>query len=269
MQNCKLPKVDIAIITAVESEFVAAKSLFDNWNNVQVPDDPNIYQIASVTIDNDIKNILLVMLPEMGMTAASCLTTKIICSFSPDQIYMVGICGGIRGEVELGDIVVATKSWDYGSGKIKPTGTKTDETAYYELEPSPNQISIDPTIVSEIKMNKDSIISDISNCWNKLHPEKQIHPKIFFSPMPSGASVICDEKIFSEIIRPQHRKCVGLDMETYGVYFSIQNTSRKQIEFFSIKCVSDYADIEKNDDYHEVSCYISANFLAKFIEMHK
>ena len=125
------------------------------------------------------------------------------------------------------------------------------------------------TIVSEIKMNKDSIISDISNCWNKLHPEKQIHPKIFFSPMPSGASVICDEKIFSEIIRPQHRKCVGLDMETYGVYFSIQNTSRKQIEFFSIKCVSDYADIEKNDDYHEVSCYISANFLAKFIEMHK
>lgn len=267
-QTNNLPVVDIGIITAVESEYNAVKALFKDWENLVVPNDPSIYQITSIKINESVKTIVLTMLPEMGMTSSACLTTKILQTFSPNQIYMIGICGGIKGEVELGDIIVASTSWDYGSGKIKPRSPQSTNSTYYELEPSPNQISIYPTISSEITTYKDTIISEIVKEWNELHPEKNISPQLHLSPMPSGASVICDEKVFSDIIRPQHRKCIGLDMETYGVYFSVKNVSEKQIDFVSIKCVSDYANIEKNDDYHEVCCYTSANFLLKFIKIH-
>ena len=91
-------------------------------------------------------------------------------------------------------------------------------------------------------------------------------PKLHLGPMPSGASVICDESLFKEIIRPQHRKCVALDMETYGVYYACENSLNSQIKFLSIKSVSDFADEEKSDDYHEFCCQLSATYLKKCLD---
>jgi nucleoside phosphorylase/CheY-like chemotaxis protein len=258
-------KADIAIVTAVEVEFLAAKALYDNWQTVEFPNDSTIYQYTIANINDSPKTIVLAMLPEMGMTAASCFTTKILQLFHPNQVYMIGICGGIKGEVELTDLIVASSTWDYGSGKIKP---KLTDNTYYELEPSPNQIGINASIGSEIRTYKDEIISQVIFEWNSLHPEATISPKVYLSPMPSGSAVICDEAVFSELIRPQHRKCVGLDMETYGVYFASSYCLKETVDFLSIKSVSDFANIEKNDDYHSTCCFISSRFLKKFLEIH-
>ncbi len=264
-QKQRAIRADIAIVTAVETEYNSVQALFDNWETVELPNDPTIYKIATTTINDLNKKIVLVMLPEMGMTAASCFTTKLLLLFQPKQIYMVGICGGIKGEIELTDVIVASASWDYGSGKIKP---RSAENTYYELEPSPNQVGINASIASEIRTYKDEIIGEIISEWKALYPDKHIAPKVYLSPMPSGAAVICDETVFSELIRPQHRKCVGLDMESYGVYFASKYCVKETIDFLSIKSVSDFADIEKNDNYHDICCFISSRFLIKFLERH-
>lgn len=254
--------VDIAILTAVEDEFDSVKSLIDNWQIIEVDDDPTAYLINTYTVGGATKKVLLAKLSEMGMTAASCITTKIIKTFSPQKIYMVGICGGVRGKVDIGDIIVASNTWDYGSGKIKQKEDAT-KNGYYDFEASPNHISSSISNIDNIKLLTESIISEVTNDWNKEHKSNTIMPKIHIAPMPSGASVICDETLFNEVIRPQHRKCVAIDMETYGVYFAATKSTRKNIDFLSIKCVSDYADKEKNDDYHESCCFTSANFLFK------
>ncbi len=256
--------VDIAIITAVEEEFNSVKSLLADWKNISLDDDPTLYLSNDFIIGDVSKKILLTKLPEMGMTAASCVTTKIIKSFSPEKIYMVGICGGVRGKVELGDIIIASHTWDYGNGKIKPQ-KKEAESSYYEFEASPNQISSSIANIDSLKVLTEDILSDVVNEWNTVHKSNMINPNIHIAPMPSGASVICDESLFNEIIRPQHRKCVAIDMETYGVYFAATKSKASNIKFLSIKCVSDYADIEKNDDLHESCCFTSANFLLKCI----
>ena len=266
-QKKTIPTVDYAIITAVDAEFDAARNLFDNWESLCIENDPTIYEIADITINDTPKKVLLTKLPEMGMTAAACVTTKVIKTFSPCQIYMVGICGGVKGEVELEDLVVSSISWDYGSGKIKPRG-ENDNEAYYQLDASPNQIQINASIQAKAQAYASSFLAEITDEWNKYHMDKPISPKFHIAPMPSGASVVCDEVLFSQIIKPQHRKCVALDMETYGVYFAIKNSTEKNIEFFSAKSVSDFADKEKNDGHHKACCYISANFVKKFILKH-
>lgn len=198
--------------------------------------------------------IVLTLLPEMGMTAASCFTTKLLQLFNPKQVYMIGICGGIKGEVDLTDVIVASASWDYGSGKIKP---KTTDTDYYELEPSPNQISISASIGSEIRTYKDEFITEIISEWASLHPDNKITPKVHLSPMPSGAAVICDKEVFSQIIRPQHRKCVGLDMETYpnGAFaLSRQIYESIVIMNYLIKHKDDKQLIERFYDSIEITC---------------
>lgn len=258
------PKVDAAIITAVTEEFESVQASFGNGQIVKVENDPQTYHMVELADKNGEKHtILLAMLPTMGLTAAANTTTKIINKFSPDKIFMVGICGGIKGEVELGDVVVASSTWDYGSGKIKPK--KEGESCYYTFEPSPNQISIIPETLDGLKLASNDIIRKITESWNQIHKPEIISPKVKFGPMPSGASVICDSVLFDEIVKPQHRKCLGLDMETYGVYYATQYSSAKPILFLSIKAVSDYADIEKNDDYHERCCYFTANFLKECI----
>ena len=267
-QRPKNQHVDIAIITAVQEEYEAALALFDGWTRLRLPDDPTIYQTATIICGEDSKNLLLTMLPEMGMTASSCLTTKIIKSFSPSQIYMLGICGGVKGDVNLDDLVVSSISWDYGSGKIMPRDDGDGTRTYYIHNASPNQIDISASINSEITAYGDEFIKEIQEEWNRTHEDKHIAPKIHIAPMPSGAAVVCDNGLFSEIIKPQHIKSKALDMETYGVYFAIKNSTTKNIEFFSAKAVSDFADNEKNDDHHKSCCFISANFVKKFIMKH-
>ena len=55
-------------------------------------------------------------------------------------------------------------------------------------------------------------------------------------------------------------------METYGVYYAVNYSCVNNVEFLSIKSVSDFADTEKNDDYHSVCCFLSSNFLIECLK---
>lgn len=257
-------QVDIAIITAVQEEFEAVLKCFDSWQSINIQNDPGTYLFTSfISKSGQAHSILLTVLSEMGLTAATNQTTKIINEFSPQKVFMIGICGGVKGKVNIGDLVIAKTSWDYGSGKIKPAKEKSGQ--YYDFESSPNQISINPKY-NNLQYSTASEIQAILTEWNDHHRDNPMSAKIHCGPMPSGASVICDEALFKEIIKPQHRKCLALDMETYGVYFSCINSAILGLDYLSIKAVSDFADEEKNDNYHEFCCYLSANYLRSCID---
>lgn len=262
-ESAKL-SVDIAIVTAVDEEFDSVKQSYEKWQRYNIENDPAMYFITEIqTEKGHSKKILLTKLCDMGMPAASNAVTKIILNFNPKSIYMVGICGGVRNEVKLCDVIVATQTWDYGSGKIKPR--VGDEKLYYKFEPSPKQINSKPEIITNLTYFGEDVLQTVVNNWNNVHRDKHLTSNLKFCPMPSGASVICDPFLFEEIIKPQHRKCKGFDMETFGVYYAIQYTSIRPIDFISIKSVSDFADTEKDDNYHEACCYLSSNFLNKCI----
>ncbi len=248
-------KVDTAIITTVDDEYYALNNLPICWNNIKMSGDPLMYSKGTLT---DGKTVLKVKLPEMGMSAASHVTTKIIELFEPKSIVMTGICGGNKGEVNLGDVVVADRTWDYGSGKIKEG--KDGEIVFSAL---PNQIGIDANLRSDIERNAN-IICDIYSDWNKQRNDnKSSFVKI--GAITTGSAVIANKDIIDAIIEPQYRKVLGIDMETYGVYFACKN-SGENIKFVSIKAVSDLADIKKDDSFHEYCAYASAKFAFELIE---
>lgn len=249
-------KIDTAIIATVDDEYYALDSLPVNWNSVRMPCDPLIY--SKGTLQNG-KNILKVKLPEMGMSAASHVTTKIIELFEPDSIVMVGICGGNKDEVNLGDVVVADRTWDYGSGKIK-----SGEDGKITFSALPNQISIDANLRSDIERNSN-IIGDIYKNWNiKNRDNKSSLVKI--GAITTGSAVVANRDVIDSVIEPQYRKVLGIDMETYGVYFACQNSGKK-IKFVSIKAVSDLADVKKDDSYHNYCSYSSAQFAFELINL--
>lgn len=249
-------KVDVVIIATVEDEYLVLNDLPITWEEVRVPNDPLLYY-KGILFDG--RSILKVKLPEMGMSAASHVTTKIIECFEPKSIAMIGICGGVKGEVNLGDIIVSERTWDYGSGKIKK-----DETGNMIFAALPNQICIDTNLRSDIERNAN-IITEIYTNWN-IRKRDSKSSMVRIGAITTGAAVIADESIINSIIEPQYRKVMGIDMETYGVYFACKN-SGKNIKFVSIKAVSDMADEKKDDSYHSYCSYVSATFVYRLIEL--
>lgn len=53
----------------------------------------------------------------MGMPAAASLAMKMIMTFRPAFVGMVGVAAGVKGRTNFGDVIAADPTWDYGSGK--------------------------------------------------------------------------------------------------------------------------------------------------------
>ena len=254
----KRVQVDCAIITAVPNEWnQLLRSGFD-WKEYSEPNDPTQYFYTDFEKEGEILHLLIAKQSQMGMAAASMLTTKIINKFSPRLICMVGIAAGRKGEVKIVDIIVADESWDYGSGKIKPDA----ETKEIAFSSEMHQLSISAASKEILSKDYTELLYQIRKDWNSRNGiEVTQDIKVHIGPLASGAAVVQDEGLVTNYILPQNRKLLGIDMETYGVYYATKNASSKNIEAISIKAVSDYADSYKNDDYQHYGSFISAQFL--------
>ncbi|MBE6742325.1 MAG: response regulator [Ruminococcaceae bacterium] len=251
-------KVDIALIATVDEEYLALKNLPINWIEKIIENDIGTYSIGTISCYGVEKRILISQLPEMGIAAASFMTTNIINTFDPCSIAMVGICGGKEGEVNLGDVIVADKTWDYGAGKVK-----INSKGEIQLLAQPNQLNINTKLKAEIIRNK-SLIDNIYIKWNATNNDNKIS-SVKCGVLPSGSAVIASKEFIDEIVAPQYRKFLGIDMETYGVYFACEN-SKNDIKYVAIKSVSDLANQDKDDSYHSYCSYVSANFAYELIK---
>jgi len=87
--------------------------------------------------------------------------------------------------------------------------------------------------------------------------------KAVLGPVASGAAVVADPTIVQRV-QGHARKVVGIDMETYGVFFASQNACKPRPAVISIKSVVDFADSKKDDSAHPYAAFTSAQFLWEF-----
>ncbi|MBX7047307.1 MAG: hypothetical protein K1X86_15865 [Ignavibacteria bacterium] len=180
---------------------------------------------------------------------------------------MAGIAAGVKDkEKNYGDILVATFTWNYDSGKYK-FDTKISKTVF---EADPEQIEIDATMVhliNELKSDK-KMLEKVENNFTESTTDKKSNTslKVFLGPLASGSAVLADKKKLDKL-RVNYRKLIGIDMETFGVYYAVKNyCSNNRIKVISIKSISDFADQRKSDKYRKYAAYTSASFIYNFIQ---
>lgn len=249
---------DFALITAVEKEYRSVVDLNIEWKAAPIFNDSTPYQEGTIKgKDRDYK-IVVARQHQMGMPAAGVLCMKLIYNFRPRYLCMLGIAAGKRNEVNLGDLLVASESWDYGSGKIRENKPNNESHLF---EPDPRQIALDSELKEIFLQDYSEILYRIRFEWNKkASKEIKNDIKIHVGPLASGAAVIQDETVVKRYIDTQQRKLLGLDMETYATYFAATNCSSPKPKFFSIKSVCDFADKKKNDDYQSYASFVSSQF---------
>lgn len=265
---------DIAIITAVNVEFEAVKSW--GWQARNDIPDLTYYSKNIKNKKGETLKVALVKLKEMGMVCATNTADKIIHYFEPKCIIMTGICAGRKGATALGDIVIASFAWDYGSGSIEEI--KQGKSNKIQFKPAPNYIPFSMRrtnifdyyssqgIINKLKGNllleaKDKLDGELMDVIKR---EQQRETSLQLGAMATGAAVIKAEQFVTMFVKDQNRKYIGIDMETYGVYYAAKHGGVQ--EFFSVKCVSDLADSKKSDVYQCYCAKLSAELTLHFIK---
>jgi len=216
------------------------------------------YLIADVTRGSRSIRIVTLRQLEKGLTTAAITTTKALCIWKPSVVVMTGICAGVRGSVNLGDLVVATQCFEHSSGQLKDGN----------LIPLQNRVAIQPWLLDFLMSLTDSpaMLEQIQAGYTQALPDG-FKTNIHYGAMACGPQVIKDKSYVDQIKGREH-SLVGLDMESYGVALaaSMCSSHAHTIVPLVVKGVCDFADSDKSDNWHDYCSYSSASFVLTVLE---
>ncbi len=250
---------DVGIVCALEEELLAIRDLDANWEEVRIPYDHSSYFTAEFLTGDSKVTIVAVAAPHMGMPTAAVVATKLIATFRPGLVIMPGICAGVKGKTNFGDVLVADPCFDWGSGKWT-----TNDEGKLQFRPAAYQWRLDSSlngVVSRLA-NSPEMLESIYNNYQNNKPDRA--PSVIVDAMASGGSVLQAQALVEDV-REQHKNLVGIEMESYSVFTACAYAAEPRPLCISMKSVCDFGDKDKEDDFHAYACYTSAQFLYQFI----
>ncbi len=249
--------VDIVIICALEHpELAEVLKLPWNWKPPRPLNDTIFVYDGHFDSGDTTYRVCAVCLPRMGMVATALAANTLIECLRPRLIAMTGICAGVRGKVNLGDILFADPAWDFQSGKWDgKTGRFLFRPHYI---PAPTKVR---SHILQLRADKTAL-ETIRTGFAGTKPDVS---KIVPGPLASGSAVLSDGVIINDV-REQHQELIGIEMEIYGLYAAAHSASSPQPTFLALKGVCDFADPDKADGYQDYAAYSSAQVLRLLFE---
>lgn len=252
--------LDICVLTALDDpELSSVLNLNWNWQQRRFDGDGTVYHEGTTTGLNGAVRVIAAAAPRMGLVASAVLATKMTMRFRPRYLAMVGIAAGVKDKVQIGDILAADPCWNYESGKRQVKGgVKT-------FSPEPHQVAPDNIVRGSLAAlaRDQNAFDDIRRRWPAA--ATRMTPSLRLGPVASGAAVLQDASIISEILT-HHRKTIGVEMESYSIFVAAAEAPCPQPRAFSLKSVCDFADEFKSDDHQAYAAYTSAAALKLMVE---
>ena len=266
LNNSITTSYDLVVITANAEEFESIENILLNFREVALRDNDSL-----IYFEGEIKGLkktlrVLVPLPQsMGMTAASNITTKIL-EFHPSYVFMVGIAAGNKNISKIGDVLFAEKSINYNEiVEIAKEDSKGVKKKFMQ-----NASSIDANLKSKLTLLKKHI--DYKDMKESYYDKVKIKnlPKCFIGTVVTGSSLVRSQEKMNEINSSYHG-VIGLDMETFSMYYVCSNNSSElKPKFVSIKSVSDFGDSSNHklssEERKEYALHTSSYTFKYFIE---
>jgi nucleoside phosphorylase len=255
---------DIAIVTALHGpELEEVRALKAGWDRHSVECDDTLYYRGVFADESKKLRVVAACAIQMGMPAATGLAMKMCFHFRPRYLLMTGIAAGVDGNV--GDILIADRAWDYGSGKSKATGAG-DGTAFggATFEPAPTAIPLDAGVLEKVKpfsKNKD-VLKKIEFGWSgDPRPPKALGAHV--GPIASGAAVL-ENRPLIDAIMSHDRKLIGVEMEAYGIFLAARIGPAPRPKAIVIKSICDCGAVGKKDKWQQYAAYTSTQFAYEF-----
>ena len=257
---------DICIVCALYEEAQAVLNEFSTRCGVSFTkafSSLDHYEYRHTAIHNiygELLTVLVTWLSDSGPTQTGLDLKPFLLEFRPRFVAMTGICAGDREKVKLGDIVVAQYAYHYEEGKII---TEPDGSLHHlpgmQTAASTSQVIHYAHGFEGWKEPLREMMRHKLNRQLRANDE----PRCIIAPMASGMAVRQDNP-FPWLRENYNRNTIALDMEAATFYRTLRAVSH--IHGLVVKGVCDYADMTKNDAYHDYAARASAVYLLYFIQ---
>ncbi|MEU6378443.1 5'-methylthioadenosine/S-adenosylhomocysteine nucleosidase [Streptomyces sp. NPDC046909] len=108
----------VAVLTALSLEYTAVRQ---HLTDVRKTEHRRGTRAEVGRLPGTPWSVALVEMGEGNLTAAA-LTERVMSWLEPEAVFFVGVAGGLKSDIALGDVVVATKVYAVHGGKETPDG---------------------------------------------------------------------------------------------------------------------------------------------------
>lgn len=254
-------ETDLAIITALPTpELDEVLRLDAKWERRRILGDDTAYYAGHLARGESRLTVVAAAAIQVGMAATLGVAMKVCQHFKPKYLAMTGIAAGVKGS--FGEILVADRSWDYGSGKLSQSVDSSGNPCSV-FEPAPTAIPMDAGILEKMRTfaRDGEFLKRIELGWPGTRAPDPL--KITIGPIASGAAVV-ENRPLIESIQSHDRKLIGVEMEIYGLYLAARICPAPRPVAIAIKSICDFADLDKTDTYQRYAAYTSARCLEEF-----
>ena len=159
----------IVILTALNLEYNAVRALL---TDLRLHTHPAATRFEVGQLATNGRSVALA-LAGRGNHGAAVIAERAIAEFAPPAVLFVGVAGGLRRQIELGDVVVATHVYAYHGGTGEDDGLKARPR------------------VLEIQHGADQIAHHVERVggWEPRAAGRHRSPKVHFGPIAAGEVV--------------------------------------------------------------------------------
>lgn len=162
----------------------------------------------------------------MGNETAAVEADRAVEHVRPEAVLFVGIAGG-RKDVEIGDVVVASRVYGYESGKDEAHG----------LRPRPNA----PEPTYRILQRARAVARGATWTGRIQAPEGARVPKAIIKPIAAGEKVIGSQKAaVAQLLDAHYSDTAAVEMEGHGFHRAMH--ARAGVEALVVRGISDLLD---------------------------
>ncbi|MEV0912323.1 5'-methylthioadenosine/S-adenosylhomocysteine nucleosidase [Streptomyces hokutonensis] len=203
----------VAVLTALPLEYTAVR---DHLTDVEKQEHPRYGTLATVgRLSGTPWSVALLELGEGNLTAAT-LTERVMSWLEPQAVFFVGVAGSLKPDIEIGDVVVATKVYGIHGGK------ETDKSFLVRPE-----------------------------AWRASHRLEQAarealreDPHAHLKPIAAGDVVLASARsALAEHLRTHYNDAAAIEMEGAGIANAVHLADGNALV---IRGISDRADAKKS-----------------------
>ncbi|MGB0383442.1 MAG: tetratricopeptide repeat protein [Ardenticatenaceae bacterium] len=217
------------ILTALEVEYMAVRAHLTELKE-EIHSSGTIYERGTFWANEHTWEVGIVEIGA-GNTTAALEAQSAIQHFNPEVIFFVGVAGGVK-DVKLGDVVIATKIYDYESGK-----------AGEAFRPRPQLGNSSRALVQRARVERRP-----KNWLQRIKPQlSNQRPKVFIGPIAAGEKVVAStESATAQLLRDNYSDTLAVEMEGYGFLQAVQ--AYPQVQALVIRGISDLIDGKSQAD---------------------
>ncbi|MER8445332.1 hypothetical protein NKH52_19285 [Mesorhizobium sp. M1066] len=245
------PYVDVAIVVPLQEEFERLRGAFE------IKAEEVVGQSFLVELDTKQDDLVAVAIlqDDMGKAAAGRAADALINRYEIGVILVLGIAGGISGDVAVGDVCFTGSVVDVlENSKVSDSKDglkmsfnnkfyKTDKTAtfswHYAQLGSDARPLYEQWQKTQLQKSKTLIPNPFIGRSDKY--EDVAAPRMHHGTVICGA--VSKSDIYKEMVAGADRKTLAIETEAGAVFFSAENAN---IPAMSVRGVCDYADHNKN-----------------------